>query len=87
MPLQYNRDKSDKPSNGKGLEVFWAVFFTLFQVKKSRKEANHTTENESWHYIHSRFFAALLRQPLHSSWCKAVLGMVVEFTFNLFFAL
>jgi hypothetical protein len=35
MPLQYNRDKSEKPSNSKGLEDFRHEFFTLFQVKKA----------------------------------------------------
>jgi hypothetical protein len=34
MPLQYNRDKSEKPSNSKGLEDFRHEIFTLFQVKK-----------------------------------------------------
>jgi hypothetical protein len=38
MPLQYNRDKSEKPSNSKGFEDFRHEIFTLFQVKKAAKQ-------------------------------------------------
>ena len=38
MPLRYNNDKPEKPRNFKGLEVYQAGFFILFQPEKSGHE-------------------------------------------------